>query len=84
MKSQKAQTAQKLERLLAILPNLDTEHLRCLLWLLHLLDPKSDRQFLLDSIKAKVASCGNVSQFVEMAELLIYGISLCKQGIAHE
>ena len=84
MTVQKVQTEQKLQQLLTILPNLDNEDLRCLLWLLHLLDPKSDRQFLLDNLKAKIACCNNVKQFVEMAELLLYGSSLLKQGVAHE
>ena len=84
MTVQKVQTEQKLQQLLTILPNLDNEDLRCLLWLLQLLEAKSYRQFLLDNLKAKIASCNNVSQFVEMAELLLYGSSLLKQGVAHE
>ena len=71
MTAQKAKTEQKLRGLLAILPNLATEDLRCLLWLLHLLEPKSDRQFLLSNTKAKIASCVNVKQFVDMAELML-------------
>ncbi len=64
--------ARKLRLLLANLQNFELQDLRSMLLMLQLLEPKSDKQFLLDSIRAKIDSCNNIGQFVDMAEMVVY------------